>query len=263
MKCSMRGVKSRAGLIVCLVGIVMANACLAADDAFEIVKAEGSVTTSDPTGKQEKPVGRQSVLQPRNILMTGANGRAVVRMGNAGYFVLEKNSKIELGRTGNAKDHAGFLRQITGMIYYAMNTIKGHQRMDVRIQAAVIGIRGTRFLVANQPDRNEIGMRKGLVSVTSPEGEFEIHRKAEQDEFDAYKREAQDAVAKQQKEFDEYKANIDKEFVEYKREFSLGANRMVSFDGKRVTERPLSDESKKDMESIESYAEEWLKEVKD
>lgn len=245
----------------CLVGLVIANACLAAGETIEVVRAEGDVITSDASGKQETAVSSKSVLPPSNTLATGPNGRAVVRMGKAGYIVLEKNSKIEIG---NAKDRAGFLRQITGMIYYALNAIKKDQRrLEVRTKTATIGVRGTRFLVTDLPERNEIGMRKGLVSVTSLEGEFEIHRKAEQDEFEAYKQQGKDAIAKQKREFDEYKASTEREFVEYKREFSLGANRMASFDGNRVVDRPLSAESIKDMETIESYAEEWLKEVRD
>ena len=111
--------------------------------------------------------------------------------------------------------------------------------------------------------RNEIGMRKGQVSVTSPEGEFEIHKKAELDEFEAYKKAGEAEIAKKVREFEEYKASTQQEFIEYKREFSLGADRMASFSGKRVEDIPLSGETKKDMESIESYAEQWIKEVRD
>lgn len=256
----MRAVKSGMSLIVCLFGLAVTNVCFAAGDAIEIVKAEGSVATSDASGKKEKAVASKSVLPSKNVLTTGANGRAVVRMGNSGYIVLEKNSKIEID---NSQDKAGFLRQITGMIYYAMNTIKGDQKLEVRTRTATIGVRGTRFLIADLPDRNEVDMRKGLVSVTSPDGDFEIHKKSAQDEFEAYKQEGKDAVAKEKRDFEDYKARTEKEFVEYKREFSLGANRMASFDGKRVVDRPLSEASVKDMESVESYADEWLKEVRD
>lgn len=256
----MRDFKLSAKFISCLAGLAIANACLAAGDAIEVVKAEGSVATSDAFGKMESAVTSKSVLPPKNILTTGPNGRAVVRMGSSGYFVLEKNSKIEIG---NTQDHAGFLRQITGMIYYAINAIKGDQKLEVRTKTATIGVRGTRFLIADLPERNEIDMRKGLVSVTSPDGDFEIHKKTEQDEFEAYKQEARNAIAKEKKDFEQYKAKTEREFVEYKHEFSLGANRMASFDGKHVDDRPLSAESIKDMETAESYAEEWLKEVHD
>jgi FecR protein len=255
----MRADNSSMRFVCCLAMLFMASACFAGD-AIEVVKAEGSVATSDASGKHEKTVGAKSVLPPRNVLTTGPNGRAVVRMGNTGIIVLEKNSKVELG---NPKDHAGFLRHITGMIYYALNKIKGDQNIEVRSKSATIGVRGTRFLIAELPDRDEIDMRKGQVSITSPEGEFEIHKQTEQDEFEAYKQEGKDAIEKEKHKFEEYKANTEREFIEYKREFSLGANRMASFDGKRVVDRPLDAGSAKDMESVESYAEEWLKEVQD
>lgn len=256
----MRGIQLRRNIFVCVAGLVMANACFAGSDAIQIVKAEGAVATSDLSGKKEKAVGSKSVLPPKQVLSTGPNGRAVVKMGNAGFIVLEKNSKVEIGDT---QDHAGFLRQITGLIYYALNKVQGDKNIEVRTKSATIGVRGTRFMIADMPDRSEIDMRKGLVSVTSPEGDFEIHKKSEQDEFEAYKQEAKDAIAKQQRDFEEYKAKTENEFVEYKREFSLGASRMASFDGKRVEDRPLSAAAVKDMESVESYAEEWLKEVRD
>jgi len=135
--------------------------------------------------------------------------------------------------------------------------------MEVRTATTTIGIRGTRFLVSDEAERNEIGMRKGVVSVSSVEGEFEIHKKSQQDEFEAFKQEGTIAIDKEKREFVEYSAKTQNEFIEYKREFSLEANRMASFDGKRVVDRPLSGETEKDMESLEGYADEWLKAVRD
>ena len=232
-----------------------------ADETIEVVAVEGSVMTGDSIENATRPVLSKSILPGKNVLITGTSARAVIRVGSDGIIILGKNSKIEINKT---KDHAGLLRQLTGLIYYALNSIKGKQNaIEVRTTTASLGIRGTRFLVADMAGRNEIGMRKGLISVTSPEGEFEIHRKAEQDEFAAFKKEAADAIDKEKREFEEYKANTQREFIEYKREFSLGADRMATFDGKRVVDRPLSGETKKDMESFETYAEEWLKEVHD
>ncbi len=257
----MLNAKLAASVAVCLASLVMASTCLAGGDEVEIVKAEGSVVSSEAAGKPETAVATKSVLPAKNVLATGPDGRAVVRVGQTGYIVLEKNSRIEIDKS---KGGAGFLRQITGMIYYAINSIKGDQKkLEVRTATATIGVRGTRFMIAEMDDRKEIDMRKGEVSVTSPQGEFEIHRKAEMDEFEAYKQQAAEAIAKEKRDFEEYKAKTQREFVEYKREFSLGANRMASFDGNHVEDRPLSAESIKDLESAESYADEWLKQVQD
>ena len=248
------------GLILCLIGLAVVKSSFAYE-SIEIVKAQGGVTVSDkPDGKQ-KAVATKSTLPAANVLSTGADGRAVVRVGNTGYIVLEKNSRVEIN---NPNDKAGFFRQLTGMVYYAVNTIKGKDRtLEVRTKTATMGIRGTRFLVADTPDRNEVGMRKGTLSVESPDGDFEIHKKSEQDEFEAMKREGEAAVNKEKSDFEAYKESTQKEFVEYKREFSLSADRMVSFDGKRVNDRPLSGETKKDLETLEDYAKEWLSRVQD
>lgn len=255
----MRLVKSFA-LIACVAGVMSAGNSLAAE-TIEVVRASGSVTIRQDDQQKDQPVTSRSILPAKHVLVTGPNGRAVVRMGDAGYIVVEKNSKIEVNRE---KDRAQFLRQVTGIIYYAVNFIKGSQQpMEIRTATATIGIRGTRFLVANLPERKEIGVRKGLVSVTSTGEDFEIHKKAQEDEFEAFKREAQEAIAEEQRKFLEYKAATEREFIEYKREFALGANRMATFDGNRVDERPLSEESKSNMESLEDYGKKWIAGVRD
>lgn len=246
--------------LLCFVVIAIATVCFAAGDDIVIVKSDGSVATSNAAGKREKTVGSKSVLSPKSVLSTGPNGRAVVRMGNKGFVVLEKNSKVEIV---NVQDRTWSLRQIAGKIYYALHKMKGDQRFEVITSNAVAGVRGTRFLIVDTPKSNEIGMRKGKVNVSSTDGDFEIHKKTEQDEFEAYKQEGKDAIQEEKRKFGEYKANVEKEFIEYKREFSLDANLMASFDGKRVMVRPLSAESGKDMAAIEAYANEWLSEVVD
>jgi hypothetical protein len=246
-------------VIACVTGIIVSGNSGAAE-LIEIVRANGSVAIRQEAQK-ERAVGFKSILPAQHTLVTGPNGRAVIRIGETGYIVVGKNSTIEVDRT---KDHANFFRQITGIIYYAMHTLRPSQpAIEIRMSTASLGIRGTRFLVEDLPDRKEIGMRKGVISVTSPDEAFEIHRKIEQNEFEAFKQEAQDAIAKEQREFEEYKANSEREFVEYKREFTLAAERMATFDGKRVEDRPLGGETKKDMETLEFYGKEWLEEVRD
>lgn len=244
------------GLIAC---VVVSSSF--ADESVVVVAADGVVTVADTAGKTKTLVKSKSVLPAANILTTGPNARAVVRVGENGIIVVGKNSQVEINKT---KDNIGFFKQITGVVYYAINSIKGKQRpIEVRTATTTIGIRGTRFLVTDTPELNEIGMRKGQVDVASIEGDFEIHKKAELDEFSAFQKEAETAIAKEQSDFEQYNAKNQKEFIEFKREFKLEANRMASFDGKKVVDLPLSGETKKNMESFEDYAEEWLKAIHD
>jgi len=260
MGSTMRFIKLSLALIACVVGAASSGNCLAAE-TIEVVKASGNVVIKKSDQQKDQPVASKSILPAKHVLVTGPDGRAVVRVGDAGYIVVEKNTTVEIARE---KGHAQFLRQVTGMIYYAVNYVKGSQQpMEIRTASATIGIRGTRFLVADLPERKEIGVRKGLVSVTSPGDDFEIHKKSQEDEFEAFKRKTEEGVAEEKRKFSEYKAGTERDFIEYKREFGLGANRMASFDGNRVEDRPLSEESRKDMETLESYGEKWIAEVRD
>ena len=80
--------------------------------------------------------------------------------------------------------------------------------------------------------------------------------------FGAYKP-AREAIAREKQAFETYRANTEREFVEYKRQFTLGADRMVSFDGRRVTEGALGERTRQEMESLESYGAEWIGQVRD
>jgi FecR protein len=235
----------------------LANVCLA-DNLVE--RADGSVVVDSPAHTGDgKEVG--SKLVPGSIISTGPNGRAVVKLGEKGYIIIDKNSKVKIN---DNDDHAGFLRQITGIIYYAFNALHNkNDYLNIQTSNAVVGIRGTRFLIADTGNRKELGVRKGMVSITSLKQEFEIHRKTENKEFEAFKLQGKAAVAKEKDEFEAFKSRSVHEFVEYKREFTLGVDRMVSFEGNKVTENTLSGETKKDMKSLESYGDEWLSRVRD
>ena len=256
----MRYLKLFFGSLVFVIGSIGTHTCLAGE-AIEIVKADGNITVSDTAGSNKKAAKIKDTLPAAHILSTGPDGRAVVRVGSTGYIVLEKNSQVEIN---TANDHAGFFRQISGMIYYAVNRIKKNDRtLEVRIKTATMGIRGTRFIVTDTPESNEVGMRKGTLSIASPTGDFEIHKKAEMDEFEAMKQASQAAIDDEKSKFEKYKDDTQHDFVEFKHEFSLGMDRMVSFNGNRVDDRPLSGEAKKELESLEDFSSKWLSEIDD
>lgn len=250
------------GILLAL-GIVATSGspCLADPELPEVVRVDGTAHIRDAAGKPAPPPRVGSRLPAGGSVETGDNGRVVVRLGNAGFAVLDRRSKLEVTP---ARDRMDWLRHVTGWIYYALHRDTSRKEpVGVRTAVATIGVRGTRFLVVDAPDRSELGMRKGEVSVESLEGEFELHREAQKDEFDAYKKEGAAAVEREQDDFKKFAAETRKEFTEYTRAFSLRADRQVVFDGKRVREQALSAEAKRDMESAEDYAANWLKTVRD
>ncbi len=249
----------RMALLSGMLGLMTAGACFA-DQTIEVVKSEGTLKVGEPD-KQAFDAKLKPLTGNRYVFSTGANGRAVVRVGNSGFVVVERNSSLEVDRSSGA---ANVFRQISGMIYYAMNKVqRSTQKVKIKTTTAVIGVRGTRFVVVEDGARKEIGMRKGEISVTSPRDEYEIHRKQAEDEFAALKKEAADAIAGERKAFEDYRTDTAKEFIEYKRAFTLGKDRMVSFDGNKVTEGALNEKMTRDMESLESFGADWIGTVRD
>lgn len=238
--------KTKGMLLAVLLGLAMTGVS-AAEESVMLARQQGAVQVDSRDGRQ--------------VVTTGADGRAVVKVGDSGFVVVERNSTLEIEHAIGA---ANLFRQVNGMIFYAMNRMRaGMKPVQVRTATAVIGVRGTRFLVVEEEGRKEIGMRKGQVTVTSPREEFEIHRKQVEDEFAAFRKEGSDAIARERREFEAYRAQNAREFVEFKREFQLGKDRMVSFDGRRVTETALGEQTRREMESLEQFAADWLQQVED
>lgn len=228
----------------------------------EIVRVDGTAEVRGADGKPAPAVRPGTRVPPGGTVTTGENGKVVVRLQNSGFAVLDRSSKLEVNRGSNGA--LGVLRHVTGWIYYALSRTAHRERQaQVQTSVAVLGIRGTRFLVVSLPDREEVGMRKGSINVESPEGEFALERADEQAEFDAFKAQGRAAVEKEQEDFRKYQESTKREFAEYVREFTLGANRQAVFDGKRVREQALSAEILRDMETAEFYAGEWLDQVRD
>ncbi|HEX5637358.1 MAG TPA: hypothetical protein VFY78_09755, partial [Gammaproteobacteria bacterium] len=69
----------------------------------------------------------------------------------------------------------------------------------------------------------------------------------------------QDQQQAMKKEFEDYKTKTAKEFIEYKKSFDLQANRVVSFEGNRVSERNLDESFGNQFGDFESFAGQHIK----
>jgi FecR protein len=229
--------------------------CLAQSE-IEIVRQEGSVVIERPVNPSGASPSAANPKGPMTV-KTGPDGRAVIRLGTDGVLVIAKNSAVEI-------PGLNFIRQLSGMIYYAIRSRNSdNQRLLVKTPILTIGIRGTRFLVADTASLSEIGVRKGQISLDSDRGEFEIHKKSESTDFEDYKREGELANEEQQKEFDRHKTDIRREFVEFKKQLELPADRMVKIVNGRVEELRLSGETEMAMEIMEEFGRDWIEQVRD
>lgn len=118
--------------------------------------------------------------------------------------------------------------------------IKG---LTITTPSAIIGVRGTTFLIATDTSGKEvIYLKEGMLAVHSPKGEFKSYLGSIQEELDTYK-----------KEFDEYKKQIEQEHVQYVQEVTMQGGIAISIDGGEVRATPITETIQKEFEALEKF----------
>jgi hypothetical protein len=159
------------------------------------------------------------------------NSLATIKLIDNSIIKMDKYSTIKFDKK---------ITQESGRIYYQISKQK-HKILEVATTFTTIGVKGTTFIVDNNKTKS-VALKKGLISLTAPKGEYEIHIKKPISEFEAYKNSINS-------EFNEYKKQLYKEFIEYKKSFNLKENHSVFFDGNKAY--PLNAVDDKEFEYFE------------
>lgn len=203
-------------------------------------KVDGTVhvLAEDSIRKQAAEAGRK--LGAGDQVMTLDDGRAVVAFRDDSRVALDADTKLRLKQEG-AVD------QSQGQAFYRVEE-RSAQGFEVKTGFAVIGVKGTRFLVRDQGAQVEggqaVAMREGQVGVEALKGEFELYKRKQRAAFERFKQ-------RRRQEFEEYKERQREEFVGYVRSFEVGEGRAVTFDGSKALSGEVSEELDSDMERLE------------
>jgi len=248
----------RDSLSVCLslllLGLLAVSPVYADDYRGRILKVKGEVHIVDDKGERRKLEESRFLVREMDTIITTENGTAVVRFNDGSMSVMSEKSRLRVEKTS-------WLSHLGGKIYFTFRKVFGEPRR-VRTRFATIGVRGTTFIVTDSDDEQGVALKEGQVDVASPEGAFEIHRQQQADEFEAFKQDMAQQRQQMEDEFARYRQQTLQEFVEYKEQFTLQANRVIRFDGKRVDETEMTQQDKQQFESFEAIAGEMLKQFR-
>ncbi|MCP5161454.1 MAG: FecR domain-containing protein [Hahellaceae bacterium] len=212
-----------------------------------VTRIEGDVRVFDAEGRERRIDASGAELSPSDTLVTGEHSRVSLKHNDGSATVLEESSGLLL-----SSDR--FLRYLSGKIYFVMSKIQPDSPpKTVSTVVATIGIRGTTFTLYDENAGNAIALKEGLLNIEAPDKPFEFMVQQQANEFDAFKQERINGVKARQDEFQEYLAKQQQAFIEYKKEFLLEANRVVSFDGRRVQETELSNDILDDFTRFEAF----------
>jgi hypothetical protein len=220
----------------------------------QILKIKGDVEVINARGEVHKASEPMLVIREMDTIVTHKGSRAVVKFTDGALSVLDEKSSLRIEKT-NWMSHLG------GKIYFTFRKVFGKPR-KVNSRFATIGIRGTTFIIYDDEKGEGVALQEGELEVESPGEAYEIHKQKVVDEFEAFKQQARDRQVALQNEYADYKKQTMKEFVEYKKSFTLEASRVIRFDGKRVDETKMGEETKAEFDDFEAIAGEMLLEFR-
>ena len=163
-------------LVLTIIGFVLVIA--PCSTAFGIIlppNAVGKVTVhTNPVtvihdGKSKTVGGFGLVLMKGDVVKTGKTGKATVVLAAGDTISIAPNSSLGITREPVKKikkTFSGFLLSAIGKIRAKVKRIK-RRRIEIRTANAVIGVKGTEFIVEYVNKQTTVGTLEGLVNMES------------------------------------------------------------------------------------------------
>ena len=194
-----------------------------------VQKVEGIVKVKHKDSIRKSKVKVGDAILPGDIISTYRKSHAVLK--------LEDNSTVALGERSVIRfEDALHLAQDGGKVYYKITSKDVKNKLKIKTDFAIIGIKGTTFIVAADVNNSYVALKEGLVGIASIKEEFQLYKKKVLDAYNAF-------VKQQEEGFKRYKQQQEEYVVTMTKEFDLEAGRIVSFSGEKAIEDPLASDA--------------------
>ena len=201
---------------------LLSGLLMASDPLAKIVKVEGNTKVlKSGTIKKDDAVEGQAIFEG-DMVITASGAMASVEFMDKSKVVLDEKSKLLV---------KGFeaLKQEGGKVYYEI-TKRGAQGLKVATNFAVIGVKGTKFVITDDNATQSVSLKEGLVGVQSIKEEFALYRKELEAEYEEFKKELSD-------EFEAFKKEGEQAvFVGNFKEIDLEPGKTITINGNRADE---------------------------
>jgi hypothetical protein len=199
-----------------------AEAVQTPDQAGVIASFEGRVTLFDgvsPRGTQVETPDTPIFL--KNRIATKSSSTAVISMLAEDKIALTENSMMTIEDINTYKPEGG-------KVVFSIKTRGQASGLNIALTSAVIGVKGTEFLIdTNEDGRQDCYMKEGVVEVTPLHGQFKKYMEVKVDEYEAY-------VRKMMGDYDQYVKKLQEEYVEYVDKLVIKAGNAWSITGNEV-----------------------------
>ncbi|MCP4754830.1 MAG: FecR domain-containing protein [Proteobacteria bacterium] len=220
-------------IAVVILILLMPEASWASEVFGKIVKITGSVQVSRPGVSEIITVDRTGFpVHQSDTILTGPDSRVMLQMKDDSRLILLSDSRLELENVQLVKVSLGRL------LLDIVRKLTSGKRLRVETSRAIIGVKGTRFMVEADKDDANVYLKSGELSIESLEGDFWRFKRRQQDKFKAFNKDQQkelDSFIKtQEDEFKSFVGKGEKELKEYAKRFKLKSGQAVSLRGQQM-----------------------------
>jgi len=208
-----------------------------------IDKVKGNVKVKHVKVLKKQKVKDGDSLEKGDLLMTSKASFAVITLKDGSVFSLKESSLLRFYANNSIK-------QLDGKIYYKIKSRLASNRLKIETPFAIIGIKGTTFIINATSDEKSILLKEGKIGIESIHQEFLLYKQKINQAFDDFKN-------KTYSDFNNYKAKNSLYSSPVKiKEFDLSAQYKVSFNKNKVYEDPFEREERDTFKSFETFIKE-------
>jgi FecR protein len=231
-------------LLSFVITLLVLSGSLSANETFgSIVKYEGDVSIkragSDIRQKVEKS---NMVVFENDIIHTGANSTAYMRLQNKSQIILKSNTEFKVNKVDEVRINRG-----SGLFNILRRTINKHRRrFKIKTATCILGVKGTKYMVKLQEKDTRVYLKTGKLTIESATSKYLKYHNKMEDEFQA-------ATRKAEKEFQDFKKQAEDEYTEMVESFDLVAGQAIDVSGEDAKPIPFTPEIISEFEAFASY----------
>ena len=203
----------------------------------EVQKIEGSVKIKSEGSFKKSSVKEGLKVKEGDLITTSRNGKALIKLTDDSSVILDISSSIYFMQN-NTIDQQG------GKVYYKITSRNAINSLKVKTPFAIIGIKGTTFVINSNKGKESIALKEGLIGVASIKEQFSLYRKEVLAKYNSF-------MADQMSGFEKFKNDEDEPKPEIIKEFDLKEGNIISFSDNVVKESAWNEEDDSEFNDFE------------
>ncbi|MFC3149682.1 FecR domain-containing protein [Litoribrevibacter euphylliae] len=188
------------------------------------------------------------ILKAQDILRTKRNSQAVVQLIDGSTIVLQEQTSLHLKGLQS-------LSLEEGTVLFDIRKRGKSKGLQVATKTAVIGVKGTQFLVKDEDNQVDVYLNEGNVEINPIEGSFKHYKAVSTESFNDYSQQMMEEFQKEKEKMHQGIEDMKREFVEYLNSFDMKAGTAVSISGDELTSYPMPDHYNDLFKELEQQAE--------